>query len=231
MKLYGGIDLGEGGIVTSIRGMHLQGEILSIINDNVQGFNKIGFQRKVPVVSSFSEYVGSHALSKTTDEDVGRIKLTKRPLDIAVACKGYFRILTPEGIQLSRDGRFKLDKDGNLLTIKDHTVLSKEGLPIKINSIPKELNDIKIDKDGTVKYLDKEALELKSAGTISVVTCEGVILSDPDIKQGYLEESNVSLQNEFFNIVPIRRNFEASRQLFLIQNDTLAKALQELGRA
>ena len=231
MKLYGGIDLGEGGMVTSIRGMHLQTEILNIINDNVQGFNKIGFQRKVPVVSSFSEYVGAHALSQTNDEEIGRIKITKNPLDVALADKGYFRVLSPEGIQLSRDGRFKLDKDGNLLTLKDYNVLSREGLPLKFDNMPKELKDIKIDKDGTIKYLDKESLMLKSIGRIAVATSEGTFMETPDIKQGYLEESNVSLHNEFFNIVPVRRNFEASRQVFLIQNDSLSKTLQELGRA
>lgn len=231
MKLYGGIDLGEGGMVTSLRCMHLQNEIMSIINDNVQGFNKIGYQRKVPVVSSFSEYIGAHGLSQNVDEEVGRIKITKKPLDIAIASEGYFQVLTPEGIKLTRDGRLKLDQEGNLLSLEDYKVLSKEGNPIKFDKIPKELEDIKIDRDGVVRYLDKETLKLKKVDTISLVTSEGVILERPDIKQGYLEESNVSLQNEFFNIVPIRRNFEASRQALLIQNDTLTKALQELGRA
>ena len=231
MKLYGGIDLGEGGIVASVRNMYLQQEILGIINDNVQGFGKIGFQRKIPVVSSFSEYIGAHALSTNVDEQVGRIKITKRPLDISIANKGYFQVQGQNGIKLTRDGRFKLDKNGYLLTLEDEKVLSREGKPIKFDSIPKELEDIKIDQDGTVKYLDKEELKVRKVDTMSVVTSEGVILTDPNIKQGYLEESNVALHEEFFNIVPTRRNFEASRQAFLIQNDTLSKALQELGRA
>ena len=231
MKLYGGIDLGEGGIVTSIKNMNLQQEILGIINDNVQGFGKIGYQRKVPVVSSFSEYIGAHALSSNIDEQVGRIKITKRPLDLSIASKGYFQVQGKEGIKLTRDGRFKLDREGYLLTLEDEKVLSQEGQPVKFDSIPKELEDIKIDRDGTVKYIDKKELKLKNVDTLSVVSSEGVILSDPDIKQGYLEESNVALHEEFFNIVPVRRNFEANRQLLLIQNDSLAKALQELGRA
>ena len=231
MKLYGGIDLGDGGMVSSIRDMYLQTDIMNVINDNIQGFNKIGFQRKVPVVSSFAEFLGPHALSQNADEEVGRIKITKNPLDLALACKGYFQVLTPDGIQLTRDGRFNMDKEGNLLTIQNYKVLSKEGKPIKLNKVPKELSDIKIEKDGSIKYLDKTGLKLYDAGTVSVVTSEGTRLENPDVKQGYVEESNVSIQEELFNIVPVRRNFEANRQAFLIQNDALAKLLQELGKA
>ncbi len=230
MKLYGGIDLNDGGMVTSIKSMILQTDIIGVINDNIQGFNKVGYQRKVPVVSSFTEFFGTNALSKNVDEEVGRIKLTKNPLDLSLACKGYFQTLTPNGIQLTRDGRFKLDKDGNLLTIQDYKVLSRNGKPIKLSSLPKELEDIKIDKDGTIRYFDAKKLKLQTAGFISVVTNEGTVLENPDIKQGYVEESNVALQQEVFNMIPVRRNFQSNRQLFLIQSDSLSKAIQELGR-
>lgn len=231
MKLYGGIDLGDGGMVASIRDMYLQTDLMNVINDNIQGFNKVGYQRKVPVVSSFAEFLGPNALSQNTDEEVGRIKITKNPLDLALATKGYFQVLTPGGIQLTRDGRFTLDKDGNLLTIQNYKVLSKEGKPIKLNKIPKELEDIKIENNGAIKYLDKSDLKLYDAGVISVVTSEGTRLENADVKQGYVEESNVAMQEELFNMVPVRRNFEANRQLFLIQSDAMTKLIQELGRA
>jgi len=231
MKLYGGIDLGDGGMVTSIRDMYLQSDIMAIINDNIQGFNKVGYQRKVPVVSSFAEFLGPSALSQNSDEEVGRIKITKNPLDLALANQGYFQIQTPNGVQLTRDGRFKLDKNGNLLTIQNYKVMSKDGVPIKLNKVPKELEDIKIEKDGTINCLDRSDLKLHNMGKISTVTSEGMMLEEPDIKQGYVEESNVALHEEFFNMVPVRRNFEANRQLFLIQSDSLAKVLQELGKA
>ena len=231
MKLYGGIDLDNGGIVGSIRNMILQTDIMGIINDNIQGFNKVGYQRKVPVVSSFTQYLGTNALSKNVDEEVGRIKITKNPLDMALASEGYFQIQTPNGIQLTRDGRFKLDKDGNLLTLQDYKVLSREGRPIKLPSMPIQLEDIKIDSSGKISYLDPQKMKVRNAGTISVVTDKGKFLETPDIKQGYVEESNVAIHQELFSMVPVRRNFEANRQLFLIQNDSLQKAIQELGRA
>lgn len=230
MKLYGGINLGEGGMISSLKDMYLQSNIMNIINDNIQGFNKIGYQKKVPVISSFAEFLGADALSQNVDEEVGRIKITKNPLDFAIASQGYFQVLTPNGIQLTRDGRFKMDKDGNILTLQDYKVLSKEGNPIKLTKVPKDVADIKVEKDGSIKYLNKSDLKIYDGGKISIVSSEGTMIENPDVKQGYLEESNVALHQELFNMVPVRRNFEANRQAFLIQSDSLSRTIQELGR-
>ena len=72
---------------------------------------------------------------------------------------------------------------------------------------------------------------MEYVATISVVSSEGVAVLNPDIKQGYNEYSNVSLATEFLEIVPIKRNFDANRQMFIMQNNLLSSALQELGKA
>ena len=87
MQINGGIRFCEQGMKASIKAMHLQTEVIGMINENVTGFDKIGYQRREPVVSSFSEYIGIHGLSKTIDDKVGRIMVSKNPLDIALANK------------------------------------------------------------------------------------------------------------------------------------------------
>ena len=57
MQINGGIRFCEQGMKASIRAMHVQSEILGMINDNVTGFDKVGYQRKEPVVSSFTELI------------------------------------------------------------------------------------------------------------------------------------------------------------------------------
>ena len=52
---------------------------------------------------------------------------------------------------------------------------------------------------------------------------------NPDVKQGYNEHSNVVLQNEFLAIKPVVRNFEANRQIFLIESSNLQKVISQLG--
>ena len=119
MQINGGVRFCEQGMKASIRAMHVQSEILGMINENVVGFDKIGYQRREPIVSSFTEFIGVHGLSSTVDDQVGRIMVSKNPLDITMANKGYFQIQTPEGVQLTRDGRFKLDREGNLLNLEE----------------------------------------------------------------------------------------------------------------
>ena len=228
MKLRGEINFFENGLTTSIRAMHLQTEMLGIINENYNSFVKVGFQRKEPVVSSFAEYIGTHALSTAVDDSIGRIGHSNNPLDLAIANKGYFQYQSPDGIKITRDGRFKLDKDGYLLTLENANVLANDGTPIKLPVVPEKLEDVKVYKNGDVKVFNKATNRLEYAGTLSVVTNQGVAVLDPNIKQGFNEYSNVSLNTEILQIIPVRRNFDANRQMFIIQNNNLSKAIQSL---
>ena len=70
---------------------------------------------------------------------------------------------------------------------------------------------------------------MEIAGTIGVVDANGLVVMEPQVKQGYNEYSNVALQNEFIGMMPVIRNFEANRQLFMIQNQNLQKVISQLG--
>lgn len=231
MKINGGIRYCEKGLTASLRAMHVQSELIGMHNENVGGFDKIGYQRQDPVVSSFTEFLGVHGLSKTTDDKVGRIALSENPLDIALANKGYFQIQTKDGIKLTRDGRFKLDKFGNLLTLEDDKVLSNAGVPIQLSVVPEQLKDIRINEKGLVSVLNRKTNKFENCAHIGVVDTNGVVVMEPQVKQGYNEYSNVSLQNEFMAMMPVIRNFEANRQMFLIQNQNLQKVISQLGQA
>ena len=60
MKINGGIRFVERGITASIRAMHVDSELISITNENITGFDKVGYQRKDAVVSSMTEFLGVH---------------------------------------------------------------------------------------------------------------------------------------------------------------------------
>ncbi len=231
MKINGGIRYCEKGLTTSLRAMHVQSELIGMYNENVSGFDKIGYQRQEPVVSSFTEFLGVHGLSKTTDDQVGRIMVSENPLDFALANKGYFQVQTQDGTKLTRDGRFKLDKEGNLLTLEDDKVLSNAGMPIKLPIVPEQLQDVKVNAKGLISVLNRDTNKFETAGYIGVVDTNGVVVMNPEIKQSYNEYSNVSLQNEFIGMMPVIRNFEANRQVFMIQNQNLQKVISQLGQA
>lgn len=231
MRINGGIFYNENGLTTSIRAMHLDNELIGISNENIGGFDKVGYQRKEAVVSSFAEFLGVHALSTTKDDKVGRIAVSDNPLDIALANKGYFQTESENGIKLTRDGRFKIGKDGSLLTLEDAHVLSSAGTPIQLPFVPQDLKQIKIDKSGKISLFNPDTNKLMNVGQIGVVDTNGILVMDPNVKQGYNEFSNVSLQQEFITMMPIMKNFDANRQMFMLQNANLGKAISQLSSA
>lgn len=231
MRINGGIEYFQNGMRVPLRAMQVQSELMGIHNENITGFDKVGYQRQEAVVSSFTEYLGVQGISKSTDDKIGRIAMTKNPLDLALETKGYFQIETDAGVKLTRDGRFKIDKEGNLLTLDDNKVLSNAGMPIKLHIVPDDLNKIKVEDSGLLSVFNEKTRKLEAVATIGVVDARGTMVTEPKVKQGYNEFSNVALQNEFIEMMPIIRNFEANRQVFLIQNQNLQKVINQLGSA
>lgn len=230
IRLRGGIQFDDSGLTASIRAMHLDSELIGISNENISGFDKVGYQRRESVVSSFAEFLGVHALSVTRDDKVGRIAVSENPLDIALANKGYFQTRDKNGVKLTRDGRFKLAKDGTLVTLENAQVLSNSGTPIIFPYIPQDLKQIKIDKTGKISMLDETNGKVKVIGHLGVVDHQGIAVMEPNVKQGYNEFSNVSLQEEFLSMMPVIKNFDANRQMFMLQNSVLGKSISQLSQ-
>ena len=230
MKIYGGVYYNEDGLSTSIRGMNAQSKLFGIINDNVIGYNKTGYQNKEAVVSSFAEVIGSNAISEVRNNEAGRMAKTDKALDFAITEQGYFQYLTPQGVKVTRDGRFQMDKDGYLATLEGNKVLSNSGEAVKFKKMPEALEDIKLMSNGDLMVLNRQTKELELASTLGIVSDKGALIRKPNVKQGFVEASNVSLQAEFMKIIPIRRSFSANKQLFMIQNNMLSQTIQQLSR-
>ena len=231
MQINSGIRYNDNGLTTSIRAMHLDSVLIGISNENVGGFDKVGYQRKEAVVSSFTEFLGIDGLSTVVDDTVGRLSMTDNPLDLAMASKGYFQIQTPDGIRMTRDGRFKVDVDGNFLDLEGNQVLSNTGVPIKFDIIPKSPKDVVVNTRGAISILDRKTKKLKHVANLGIVDQNGAGIINPQVQQGYSEFSNVALQNEFMSLMPVKRTFEANRQMFLIENSNLQKTISQLGQA
>lgn len=221
------------GLTVSIKGMLTPVTVLNIHTDNIANFGVPGYQRKDPVLTSFVEYLGPNAVDKVTSTEIGRIRRSGNPLDMALNTHGYFQILNPDGqIELTRDGRFKLDKDGNLLSQQDKPVMSASGIPVKLPIVPTDIEkQMTIAPNGEIKIYDAKKGQMVTVDRIGIAAEDGTAASDVDMRQGFVEDSNVFLQNEFVHMIPLRRQFETNRQLFMIQSDMLNKMVQELGRA
>ena len=230
MKINGGIRFVERGITASLRAMHVDSELIAVANENITGFDKVGYQRKEAVVSSFAEMIGVHALSETVDDKVGRLAPTKNPLDFAINGKGYFQVLTQTGvINMTRDGRFQLNKDGELVNLSGDNVLSDNGMKIKLPFFPEKLDEIKVSKDGILSILNKTTGQMEYVATIGIATKNGEKVEDKNVVQAHVESSNVDLATEFMALIPYKRNFEANAKMYTIQKNNLTRVIQQLG--
>ena len=187
MRIQGYLSASQRGLNQSVGAMHMQMELMGIAQENVNGFDKVGYQRKDGIVSSFSELIGIHGLSAAVDDSVGRIARTDNPLDFAIGEKGYFQLLNNSGsVELTRDGRFKLNEKGELLGLENQKVLTQGGTPIILPFMPEKYEDIRVDTHGRLSIFNPATRKMEYVDTIGVVSSDGAVVLGPNMKQSCL---------------------------------------------
>jgi flagellar basal-body rod protein FlgG len=164
----------------------------------------------------------------------GSFQLTSNPLDLVIEGRGFFQVRRPTGeIAYTRAGNFHLDRDGNIVT--------GEGNPIEPQiTIPPQAQAISIAQDGTVSYTLPGQAASQVAGQIQIanfvnpagMNSIGNSLFQPTdasgeptvsipggqegvgtLLQGYIEQSNVSIVEEFINMIVSQRAYEANSKV------------------
>ena len=100
--------------------------------------------------------------------------------------------------------------------------------PLNNSVVPDNPAQVIVNSKGKVSVYAKDSNQLVDAGFLGIVDANGMAVLNPDVKQGYNEYSNVTLQNEFLAVKPVVRNFEANRQIFLIESTNLQKVISQL---
>ncbi|MER3415384.1 MAG: flagellar basal body rod protein FlgG [Gemmataceae bacterium] len=172
----------------------------------------------------------------------GTLDHTENPLDIAIEGEGFFQITLPNGqIRYTRDGAFRLNAAGNLVT-SDGFLLEP---PIVI---PQDAVNISIGSDGTVSVVTSAGGSPTVVGTIQIarfpnpagLLSEGrnlfsetaasgtPTLSMPGqngtglLRQGFLERSNVEVVRELVNLILAQRAYEFNTKAIKVADEMLA---------
>jgi flagellar basal-body rod protein FlgG len=164
----------------------------------------------------------------------GNFMTTNNPLDMVIEGKGMFQIRMASGdLAYTRAGAFHLDRDGNLVTA--------DGDPLEPQiTIPPEAQSITIAADGTVSYTQPGQTAAQLAGQIQLATFANpgglssigrnlFVQTDASgeptvgnpggqegagsLLQGYVEQSNVSVVEEFINLIVSQRAYEANSKV------------------
>ena len=160
----------------------------------------------------------------------GNFKETENNLDIAITGNGFFQIELPDGtIAYTRDGSFKLDDEG--------TVVNSQGYLLVPNiTIPDDATQVNIGTDGTVTVVQGNETEVNELGqieTVNFINPAGLhalgdnlylntnasgdpIVGTPglngfgQLRQGFVETSNVKLVEEMTDLIVGQRAYEAN---------------------
>ena len=219
----------------SAAGMLPKRRELEITANNLANLNTTGFKKDSVFYRHFLENVESsqnvmgektsvlNAGDVFTEYSQGTLEKTGNSLDVAIVGDGFFSIQENNQQMYTRNGHFLLDADGKLVDSSGNAVLT-DGGEIYING-----NDISISETGQI-IVDK-----RKVGQLNIVTFNDLsnlekmgktyfkptnenteITIEPEhinLKQGYLEGSNVNPMDEmspkeklmyYFKNFPIR---------------------------
>jgi len=192
------------------------------------------------------DFIADQKLSFTRDvasyRDIseGSIEQTGNPLDIAIHGKGYFVLQAQDGTQqYTRNGSFRLDNTGQMVTQAGQPVLTAAGAPIFF--APEDTN-IMITGDGTVSTENgqigklqivtfDQPLNLQRAANGMYTTDQLAVPMDrPEVAQHALERSNVQGVLEMTRMVEVSRRYQSTPGLLDHEDERIRKAINELAK-
>jgi flagellar basal-body rod protein FlgF len=240
----------ERGLFAAASGMLADQIRQDVIANNLANATTAGFKGDVAVGEAFPDMLvnqlqtgakvgtlglGSHISQISTNDKQGALRQTGNTYDLAVAGSGWFSVQSANGPAYTRNGTFTIDARGQLVTADALPVLDDGGRPITIGDGKGSIApDGRVSVDGrqiarlALTSLDPARLHKLGDNLYTGTAQKGV---DPGrVEQGFLEGSNVNSVKEMVDLISTMRSFEASQKAVQAQDDTIGKAVNDVGR-
>ncbi len=213
----------------------------NLANINTPGYKKdtLSFRSQLTAAEKSQGLPGLVAVSKfRTDFSQGGIRYSGNPLDLAIDGKGFFEIITENGVRYTRQGNFSLNSLNQLVTQSGDRV-SGSGGPLVLDG-----SQITISKDGEVtvdgilagkikivNFADLSKLQKVGDGMFRNAGGSGNLTGDvsSSIQQKAIELSNVNLVQEMVRMIELSRMYE-SYQKSIQSMDEVTRRLDEVLR-
>ncbi len=243
------------GLYTSAEGMIPLMAKQDQISNNLANINTTGYKKSSLVTRSFREFLkndieqpfvneGTVIDEVAIDFSQGGLKQTGVPLDVAIEGEGFFTVDTPQGRRYTRNGNFSIDSDKRLVTSKGFPVIATMGDGTE-SIVKADGDNFSILGDGTVVVdgdnvgklkmatFDKPYKLLREGGSLYKTSNPDALVyesNDFKLQQGFLETSNADPIRSMVDMISVFRTYEANQKAIHAQDETLGKAVNEVGR-
>jgi flagellar basal-body rod protein FlgF len=220
---------------------------LDTLADNVANASTVGFRatgiRFQDVVSGTGQKSVAFASTGSTylSEAHGPLTQTGNPFDFAIQGNAWFALETPAGTVMTRDGRFSMNENGELMSIEGYPVLDAGGAPIQLD--PRggpptagadgslRQNDQLVGAIGLYNFDPGENfVRYGNSGVVPAREPDPVVdRIDVGVAQGFVEESNVNPVLEMTRLIQIQRAFENVAAMIRQTGASTDDAIKTLG--
>jgi flagellar basal-body rod protein FlgG len=206
--------------------------------------------QQTTMVAGLQVGLGTRTAASEVIQLQGDFSQTGNPLDLTIEGAGFFQVLLPDGqTAYTRAGGFHLDATGNLVT--------QDGNPVQpAVTIPPGATSVTVAQDGTISVTLTGQTAAQQVGALQLAlfnnpgglnsvgsnlflatTASGdPVIGTPGgseglgaIVQGMLEQSNVSVVDEFVQMIVAQRAYEANSRV-VNAADQMLQDIDSLGR-
>ncbi len=206
--------------------------------------------QQTTMVAGLQVGLGTRTAASEVIQLQGDFSQTGNPLDLTIQGPGFFQVLLPDGeTAYTRAGSFHLDAQGNLVTQDGNAVQPSVTIPSGVTSVT-------VAQDGTISVTQPGQIAAQQVGSLQLAlfnnpgglnsTGSNLFLAttasgDPvvgtpggteglgSIVQGMLEQSNVSVVDEFVQMIVAQRSYEANSRV-VNSADQMLQDINQLGR-
>lgn len=252
------------GLYTSVSGLITLQHDQETITNNIANINNTGYKKDVLTKQSFEDVMISNRQKlvgnkyvrnnignlnlgvKTNDVKTvftqGSFKRTDKMTDFGIDGRGFFVAQNGNQRVYTRDGNFKVNQQGYLITSDGCEVLGRNNTTGEIEhiyvgdmkfSLDSE-NNVQIEGIGapdkllTADFENYDSLEQMGDNYITVDNPK--YDAKVNVVQGVLEGSNVNPTEEMVKLMEVKRQFETNQKFVKMQDETLEKAANQIGR-
>lgn len=233
-------------------GMKGQETHIAVVSNNLSNVSTTGYKKQrvdfedlmyqtitepgAPITAEYKYPVGiqlGHGVKPVATHRLfsqGEYEQTDESLDVAIEGEGFFQVQLPNGdIAYTRDGAWKINENGTIVTSNGYTILPETqvpqnalGLNITSNGIiaAKMPNQTDLEVIGQIEladFINPSGLRALGKNLFVPTGSSGeAVIGIPgadeygEIAQGFIERSNVKVVEEMVNMIVAQRAYEAN---------------------